>query len=95
MLSDTEIATTFKEYQALKEALHRLHVQLIEAKEGLNQASVAFQQERLKACREPSPGLSSFEQTVTYLGPEDLALLLLDIKEKEARLKELQEQLGV
>lgn len=95
MLTDTEIVASFKEYQALKEELHRLRLQLAEAEKGLNQVSVALQQERLKAHREPSPGLSCFEETVTYLGPEELALLLLKIREKEERSKELRGQLGI
>lgn len=95
MLTDTEIAAAFREYQALKEALPGLHAQLTKAKEGLNRASAMLQQEQLKAHREPTPGLSYHEQTVTYLGPEELALLLLDIREKEERFKELEKQLGI
>ena len=95
MLTDTEIAATFKEHQALKESLHTLHLQLVEAEAGLNQASVALRQNRLKAHREPTPGLSRDEQAIVYLGPEKLALLLLEIKEKEERLNELRKQLGV
>ena len=94
-MNDAEAAAALKEYRATREALRSLEQKQRLAEQQLREIVSHLSLGYLKGHSAPSPGLSYEEREVTYPGVEELALLLVEIKEKKARYEELKGKLRV